>query len=59
MYVDDFNYVDDFYDWYISLPKDMRATVDDIADAEGLPYYDECSEEQLLWLMEQIQAQLH
>lgn len=56
MYVDGFNYVDDFYDWYISLPKNMRATVDDIADTEGLPYYDECSEEQLLWLMEQIQA---
>lgn len=40
----------EFDDWYDSLSEDEQARVDDIADLEGIPFYDEASEEELSYL---------
>ena len=44
-----------FSKWYDSLTSDQRDKVDDIADEEGLPYYEECSDDQLAWLIDEAE----
>lgn len=46
---------DSFFDWYDSLSISNQYKVDDIADEEGLPYYEDASESDLDWLMERCQ----
>lgn len=44
-----------FDKWYDLLSKEDQAWVDDLADSEGLPYYDDCSESDLNFLMSAYQ----
>lgn len=45
----------DFSKWYDSLGHLQRDTVDDIADEEGFPSYEECSDDQLAWLIDEAE----
>lgn len=44
-----------FSKWYDSLRSSQRDLVDDIADQEGLPLYEECSDDQLAWLIDEAE----
>ena len=46
-----------FFNWYNSLEEE-RWSVDNIADREGIPNYNEASEEDLSWLEEQYLKEL-
>lgn len=45
-----------FYEWYDSLSEAEQSKVDDIADEQGIPLYDEASEADLGWLVDQYQS---
>jgi len=43
---------DRFNRWYDALPSQVQAELDDYADAEGYPLYDDCTDSELAFLME-------
>lgn len=44
---------DNFIAWYDNLSGEEQWEVDDIADTEGIPFYEDASDEQLSWLYDQ------
>lgn len=46
------SYYDQFEIWYDNLDEEQQWEVDNIADSEGLPFYEDCTEEELAWLMQ-------
>lgn len=48
----------DFSKWYDSLTSKQRNVVDDIADEEGLPLYEECNDEELSWIRDEAEIVL-
>lgn len=45
----------DFMSWYDNLPEKEQWKVDDIADEEGVPFYDEASDAELAFLKDQYE----
>lgn len=45
---------DEFITWYDNLPDEEQWKVDDVADTEGIPFYEDASDEQLSWLYDQF-----
>lgn len=48
----------DFSKWYDSLTSNQRNVVDDIADEEGLPLYEDCNDEELSWIIDEAEIVL-
>ena len=48
----------EFQKWYDGLTSKQRDKVDDIADEEGLPDYEECSDDALSWLKDEAEIVL-
>lgn len=49
---------DDFMDWLLSLPDDIQWEVDSFADEQGLPLYQDCSDEDLAWIIDYFQSKV-
>lgn len=45
----------EFQKWYDGLTPEQRDKVDDIADEEGLPNYEECSDDMFAWLKDEAE----
>lgn len=45
----------DFMSWYDNLSEEDQWKVDDMADTEGIPFYEDASDEQLSWLQDQFE----
>ena len=45
---------DEFMNWYDELSDEDQWEVDDIADTNGIPFYEEASDDQLSWLHDQF-----
>lgn len=45
-----------FFKWYDALPEESQEAVDDIADSEGIPFYDQASDEELAYLKDRYES---
>ena len=45
----------EFQKWYDSLTSEQRDKVDEIADEEGLPDYEECGDDEFAWLKDEAE----
>ena len=45
-----------FFKWYDALPEESQEAVDDIADSEGITFYDQASDEDLAYLKDRYES---
>ena len=50
---------DEFMTWYDDLSDEEQWKVDDIADTNGIPFYDEASDDELAWLHDVATIEIH
>lgn len=50
---------DDFITWYDNLWDEEQWKVDDIADTNGIPFYEEASDGELAWLQDVATIEIH
>lgn len=48
-----------FENWYDNLSEEDQCKVDDLADTEGIPFYEDASDEDLAWLHDTFESQRH
>lgn len=50
---------DEFMTWYDNLSDEEQWKVDDIADTNGIPFYEEASDDELAWLQDVATIEIH
>lgn len=50
---------DEFLTWYDNLSDEEQWKVDDIADTNGIPFYEEASDDELAWLHDVATIEIH
>ena len=50
---------DEFITWYDNLSDEEQWKVDDIADTNGIPFYEEASDDELSWLHDVATSEIH
>lgn len=50
---------DEFITWYDNLSDEEQGKVDDIADTNGIPFYEEASDDELAWLHDVATIEIH
>lgn len=50
---------DEFITWYDNLSDEEQWKVDDIADTNGIPFYEEASDDELAWLHDVATIEIH
>ena len=50
---------DEFMTWYDDLSDEEQWKVDDIADTNGIPFYEEASDDELAWLHDVATSKIH
>ena len=50
---------DEFLTWYDNLSDEEQGKVDDIADTNGIPFYEEASDDELAWLHDVATIEIH
>lgn len=50
---------DEFLTWYDNLSDEEQWKVDDIADTNGIPFYEEASDDELSWLHDVATSEIH
>lgn len=50
---------DEFLTWYDNLSDEEQGKVDDIADTNGIPFYEEASDDELAWLHDVATSKIH